>query len=210
MSRFIDLTGRKFGRLTVVQRAGHNKFSQILWDCVCECGKKKCLAGEQLKSGNTKSCGCYNRELIAQYNAQKGHPLHKHPLWKHFKWMKVRCNTPSSNRYPYYGGRGIRVEWETFDDFLRDMGDSYKEGLSIDRIDNDGNYCKENCRWATPIEQMNNTSRNHRITFNGETLTAAQWSRKVGTSSKMILRRLKAGWSVEDALLSAKRINQYL
>jgi hypothetical protein len=123
--------------------------------------------------------------------------------------MMTRCNNPKSDRYYRYGGRGIKVcdEWLHNYTAFRDwaLSHGYEEGLTIDRIDLDGNYNPENCRWITPSEQMKNTSTNCFLTFNGETLILAEWSRRVGISAETISRRIKRGWSIERALTEKGR-----
>lgn len=129
---------------------------------------------------------------------RKNHPLYK--TWCH---IKQRCGNPSDKAYKDYGGRGIGYpeNWKTFEGFYEDMGRDWKAGLSIDRIDNEGSYSKENCRWATRVVQNNNTRRNRYITFNGITKTLAQWSAYTGLKQSTIRQRIDAyGWSIEKAL----------
>jgi hypothetical protein len=118
--------------------------------------------------------------------------------------MKNRCNNPKDIYYKNYGGRGITYcdEWEWFENFLRDMGQC-PEGMTLERIDNNGNYCRENCRWATRVEQMNNTRSNHWIDYNGDVKTLTQWSKITGISLGTLNKRLKNGWSIEDTLFKA-------
>ena len=121
--------------------------------------------------------------------------------------MKARCNRPSSNKYQSYGGRGIKLypEWEKFESFYEwAMSHGYQDNLSIDRINNDGNYEPDNCRWATAIQQSNNTRANKKYEYRGETLTLAEISRKYGVKYALLNRRLRRGWSIEDAITTPK------
>lgn len=124
-------------------------------------------------------------------------------MYKSWCHIKQRCGNVNDAAYKDYGGRGISYSenWETFEGFYKDMGSSWKAGLSIDRINNSGNYCKENCRWATRVEQNNNTRRNRYITFDGITKTLSQWSNYTGLKSSTIRQRIDAyGWSIEKSL----------
>jgi hypothetical protein len=125
-----------------------------------------------------------------------------HPLYKSWCHIKQRCGNPSDVAYENYGGRGITYskDWESFQGFYDDMGSSWEAGLSIERIDNEGNYCKENCRWATRKDQNNNTRRNKYIAFNNITKTLSQWSEELNIKSSTIRMRLTKGWSVDEAL----------
>lgn len=200
MSKCIDLTGQKFGRLTVIKRA-ENKSGQTMWLCRCECGNERFVCGGNLKSGHTKSCGCLNNEMIGNLN--KTH--HKYNTRLHGIWaaMKSRCYNPKNNRFKNYGGKGIEVceDWQSFKPFYDwAMANGYREDLTLDRKDGNKNYCPENCRWATQEEQQNNRSNNHLITYNGETHTLAQWAKLKNINSATLAARLKKGWSTEKAM----------
>lgn len=125
-----------------------------------------------------------------------------HPMYKSWCALKGRCSNPNDQAYHNYGGRGITYSknWETFEGFYKDMGSSWKAGLTIDRIDNSGNYCKENCRWATRTEQLRNFRRNHLITWKGITKCLSEWSEELNIKSSTIRMRLTNGWSVDEAL----------
>ena len=163
MPAFIDLSGQKFGRLLVVSR-GESQKKQIRWNVVCDCGKTAVIAGGNLRSGASTSCGCLHNERLSERN--RTHGLSKHPLYFVWKTMNQRCKNNRSKHWKYYGGRGITIcdQWNpdkggSFKRFLQDMPSWPGKPYSIDRIDNDGMYCPENCRWATPKQQRANQAR---------------------------------------------------
>lgn len=196
----IDLTGKKFGKLTVVEylgRKGHGSY----WRCKCDCGNEvNCLYGNLVR-GSSTSCGC----LRAYY-------FHKRPyyhgesttrLYKEWVAIKVRCKNENSQQYKNYGGRGIKIcdDWESYIPF-RDwaLSNGYADNLSIDRIDVNGDYCPENCRWVDISVQSNNTRCNVYIEYDGKKQTAAQWGRKLGIKSDTIRWRVEQGWTPEQCL----------
>ncbi len=132
---------------------------------------------------------------------------HSHFWWK-YRYLSNRCNDEKNNRYERYGGRGIRCEWASFEDFRKDMYESYLKHVkihghkdtTIERVDSNGNYSKKNCRWATRLEQANNRSNNRFITHQGKTLTVSQWAREIGIEMKTLHRRIQKGWKLEKAL----------
>lgn len=154
MGKLIDLTGRVFGRLTVLSRAVNNKNGQSRWNCVCECKNICTVFGSNLKRGHTESCGCLWGDVMNTHGMVFTRP---YTIWSN---MKNRCINPNAPKYTTYGGRGISYDtrWEKFENFWEDMKDTYSDGLSLDRVDNDGNYCKENCRWANCKQQSRNQS----------------------------------------------------
>lgn len=193
MGTLIDLTSQKFGMLTVIRKQG-NKNGHALWECSCACGNTTVVRSGDLRRGKSRSCGC----------SQTKHGGHGTRLYRIWGGMKTRCYNKEDHTYPLYGKRGITIcpEWrdsfETFRDWAQANG--YHEGLSIDRIDPNGPYSPENCRWATIKEQENNRRNNRCITFKGETKTLAQWAAVTGIHRGTIQWRLNHGWDVEKAL----------
>ena len=157
MGKFIDLTGKTFGRLTVISR-GKSKGRNSYWNCICDCGRETLVRADTMKEGNTKSCGCFAREA-SDSRITHGHSITGKPSRTYCSWSAMRQRTQNQNipRWKDYGGRGIRMtfRWAKFDLFLVDMGER-PENTSIDRIDNEGHYEKSNCQWSTPTEQNNN------------------------------------------------------
>ena len=193
---FNDITGQRFGRLTAIKRV-KSKSSQARWFCKCDCGNAKETDGYLLRKGITKSCGCLrNIDKIK-------HGLRNAPEYKIWAGIKDRCLNSKTPIFRYYGGRGITVcdAWkESFEAFYADMGPRPSDNHSIDRIDNDGPYSPENCRWSGASEQANNKRNNVFINTNGFTLTISQWAKKLGCSRNTIARRLERGWSEKDAV----------
>lgn len=195
-----DLTGIKFGSLTPIRRASEIN-SRTTWLCKCDCGNTTYADVYSLMNGTKKSCGCIPRAKNIRIKHNRSH----HPLYACYYRMRHRCENPADKSYERYGGRGIKVcdEWKNdITAFINwGLANGYKEGLSIDRIDNDGDYSPENCRWANPTQQSNNRSTNAYVTYNGETHTYAEWSRITGIKQLTIRHRIEdLHWSVEDAL----------
>ena len=156
MSALVEMHGHRFGRWRVLGRAKSSGSGRAKWQCRCECGVKRAVLGKDLRNGKSVSCGCIKIGLKKIH----GHAIHGRRIPEHAVWvlMRQRCENPSCNVYKYYGGRGIKVcdRWQTYINFLADMGRRPGKGYSIDRINNDGNYEPGNCRWATRSEQVRN------------------------------------------------------
>lgn len=193
--RRIDMFGDRFGRL-IVESVSHSSNSGVYWTCVCDCGKRVSVLRGNLISGNVASCGCLHRDTHTKHGKSK---TREYTNWTN---MKRRCLSPSHVKFPDYGGRGITLcdEWKNFDSFINDMGPAPTNKHTIDRINNDLGYTKENCRWASPKEQANNKRNNKLITAFGKTQTQAQWSRETGVSQQNIYSRLKRGFPPESAV----------
>lgn len=203
MGKLKDISGNRYGELTVVRFYGKaNNSRESEWECICDCGNMVIVRGSNLKKGNTTSCGCKAKERLRNINLS--HDLSGTKLYSVWKGMKTRCNNSNTMYYQRYGGRGIKVcdEWD--DDFkvFYDWANSngFLEELTLDRIDNNGNYCPENCRWVDMKEQSNNTRKNRCVTYQGETKNLAQWCEYLGISGNMVRSRLHRGWSEEKAL----------
>lgn len=198
------MIGRKFGRLTVIESGGEHYFPggkhSDTWICKCDCGIIKTIFGYHLRSGRSKSCGCSKKE-----GTRRTHGKSHTKIYNIWHGMRERCNNKKHKNYKHYGGRGIKVcdEWNnSLDKFCEwAMANGYQEGLTIDRIDVNGNYEPSNCRWATMKEQNRNRRNNRYLTYNGKRKTMAEWSEITGLKDSTIQYRLdKIGWPVEKAL----------
>lgn len=199
----IDLTGRVFGRLTVLKKTVYDEAKKrTFWLCRCTCGNEVQVDGANLRRGMTKSCGCYRNQRIVEANIKHGGASKKlkvHTLYHIWQGMRNRCYKSDYKNYANYGGRGIKVckEWMedfgSFQDWAIRAGWSEGCGLSIDRIDNDGDYCPDNCRWATPFEQSNNRRSNVLVECQGTIRPLAMWVKALHLSYKSIHRCMDKG-----------------
>lgn len=204
MAKAINLADRRFGRLTAIERVASTK-AQAQWRCVCDCGKETVVRSQDLRNGHTKSCGCYGLEVSVSHTPSfSTHKESRSRLYRVWIGMKERCNNCKNKAYSYYGGRGIKVcqEWGTSYEAFRKwaLANGYRDDLTIDRIDVNGNYCPENCRWVDMKTQMNNTRANRRITQNGETRTMAEWAERTGIAYETIRYRAASGKPADDVL----------
>lgn len=204
MSFAHQLTGKRFTRLVALYPTGEKRRGQIVWKCQCDCGRQVDVCSYHLTSGNTKSCRCLNDELIRARSITHG--LSNSPEYNSWSGMHTRCYNPNNPKYPRYGGRGIKVapRWWHFEEFLSDMGKKPSPEMSINRIDNDGDYEPGNCEWADDFKQQSNTSTNRRIELDGESKILAQWSRESGLGEGTIRSRIASGWDKQSALTLAK------
>ena len=205
--KFIDLTGRVFGRLTVVYFAYQKTYSY--WHCYCSCGEWCIKAGFELTRKNRisgESCGCLGKER--RIKAATRHGMSGTEEYKTWISMRKRCFDSKNPSYHRYGKRGISVDpkWnDSFEQFYKDVGPRPSSTHSLDRIDNDGNYEPGNCRWATVREQCNNTRVNRRLTHNGVTKTLSEWLGKSGTNEYARAQmRLASGWC-DSCTLTVKK-----
>lgn len=198
--------GAEFGRLTVIAEAEKSKHGIRQFAATCACGGTAVVAVGAL--GRTvNSCGCLKRE--SAHSITHGHTKNRSRSRTYRVWVNMwsRCTNPNASQYADYGGRGISIDpaWRDFTVFLRDNGEA-PEGMTLDRIDNDGDYKPDNARWATKTEQANNRRSNRLITFNDETLTLANWSRRLNLKIGTLHARLKSGQSIERALTTPLRV----
>jgi hypothetical protein len=208
MTALNDLTGKKFGRLTVICRdeAAQNELKnrgkrpRVMWLCQCDCGNNHTANSSHLLMGRTSSCGCYAKEVIGSLNAS--HRMTKTKEYNAWLGMKARCENEKTDSYLNYGARGIKVcaRWKKFDRFYADLGRAPSPMHSIDRIDPNGDYSPENCRWATVDQQANNKTSNIFIEYKGKKQTILQWSRELGINEATIRARFHRGLSAAETL----------
>lgn len=197
-SVYSAIIGKRFGRLVVtgVRRGTHGRFVIV---CACDCGTESVTRSARLWNGTARSCGCLRRELNTTHGqTPKGNISKTYSIWNA---MIGRCTRPNDAGHANYGGRGITLDpkWSTFEGFYADMGEK-PPGLSLDRIDSDGNYNKGNCRWADRATQNSNKRNNHYLTLGDTTMTITAWARKLGTNNGTLLARIKRGWPIESVL----------
>lgn len=198
-----DLSGKRFGRLVVLNReftGSHRTF----WKCRCDCGNEKTTDGVSLKDGRCQSCGCLAREMVSARS--KTHGLSKSKFYRVWRGMLNRCLNHNQKCYPRYGGRGIKIDerWLKFENFRDDMLPSYQEGLMLERRDNEKNYSKDNCEWATQLVQANNTRTNKFIETPWGRMTVAAAARKSGLKYGALESRVNAGWPFEKLFIPSR------
>lgn len=207
--------GDKFSKLTVVDFVGVNKHRKRVWLCRCDCGKMTSVTTGQLIGHHSTSCGCtrLQNSIKATKISNTKHGMKGTKEYKAWSEMKQRCINQNAQQYKNYGARGIKVcdRWlQSFENFYADMGKA-PDGFSIDRIDVNGDYCPENCRWADNETQQYNRRDTVKITFNGITENLMYWSKKTGLSTRTLYERLRCNkkikipWSIEKILTTPKR-----
>lgn len=211
--KFNNLLDKKFGRLLVLERLPR-KNKRTMWRCRCDCGNYKTTRSENLTRFLTKSCGCLQKEKV--YKTGKENLVHnmcKTQFYKKYSGIKRRCENIKDPNYFNYGNRGIKCLWGSFIEFRDDMYESYQahvkefgeKNTTIDRIDNNGNYCRENCRWATYKIQERNKRNNRFFTFEGKSLSIPEWTEIYSIKKEALRARLnKYKWSIKDALTKEK------
>lgn len=193
----LDLIGQKYGRWTVEKRSHKNARGEWYWQCRCECGTVRNVLAHSLQIGCSSSCGC---------TKNRKHGMEATPIYNAWAAMIQRCENPNSKTYPDYGGRGISVceRWHSFVNFHADMGNK-PVGLSLDRIDNNGNYEPSNCRWTSSLTQMRNRRTTRLLTIDGKTKPASEWAEMYGINRRIVADRLNRGWDALRALTTKNR-----
>lgn len=198
MGKIMDLTGKRFGRLKVIQLS--HRSTAKFYRCICDCGQEIIVPTSNLNRGATKSCGCLRKELQGTQTLRHGQTKSKeHRSWAN---IKTRCTNVNYHQYHAYGARGIKMceRWmSSFENFLSDLGPAPTHKHSVGRIDNNGNYEPSNCRWETFIQQANNKTTNLYLTYRGETKTLMQWTRILNLPYPRTVTRLERGWSTKEA-----------
>lgn len=197
-----DLTGQRFERLIVIERSGVSGSGKAQWLCKCDCGNETIATTDSLKRSKVTSCGCRHKEIVSTVNTTHGMTNTRlHTIWA---GMKNRCTNSKDYNYRNYGARGIKVCNEWSNSFLSfynwALNNGYSGNLTIDRINNNGNYEPSNCKWSTDKEQSNNKRTNLYITYNGITQTAKQWSEELGINYNTIRTRYHKGWPASNIL----------
>ncbi len=191
LRRYKNEIGNRYGKLKVLSLDRFNQLGLACWKCICDCGNTISITGANLRSGNSKTCGCNTLT----------HGLNHHPIYQTFQRAKTRCTNPKYDGWNRYGGRGIEFRLGTFEEFAKRMLPSWVEGLTLDRRDNNGHYEYDNIRWATPLEQAANRCSNVVLTYDNQTMHISAWARKLGVSKACIRARyLRFDGDVEKTL----------
>jgi hypothetical protein len=212
--KFINITGQCFGRLTALEYKGLRDplKKDDKWECICICGSKVLVSGAKLRSGHTKSCGCLIVDTFRETGRnRKTHGQSYSSLYSIWRGMIKRCSRLKNSNYAWYGGRGISVcgEWDVFENFFewnKSLGElGYKQGLSLDRIDNEAGYSPDNCRWATAVTQARNKRNNLLVTINNETKCVAAWADIFNINRYVVYTRIRNGWEINEKLFLPSR-----
>lgn len=212
MSKFNNIIGDRFGRLVVLSPTKNRNRGSVVWKCLCDCGNEVRVSSNNLITGSTQSCGCIRIELLKSGIIRRTHGMRHNSIYYIWCSMKERCLNPKNAGYHRYGGRGIKISsnWIKFEKFFKDMGETYKKGLQIDRINNNKNYCKENCRWVTSRQNNNNRRDNIKLKYNNEEKTLSDWARKLGLKRGTVYHRIRiSGWDIKKALTTKLLKNQF-
>lgn len=198
-----NMLGMRFERLVVLKQAASDSNGNAKWHCQCDCGEKTISYGFNLRNKESKSCGCHSRDILIK-NATK-HGMSKSPTWTSWSDMKSRCLNKNNVRYRHYGGRGIKIckRWvHSFENFIADMGERPSPNYTIDRINNDGNYEPNNCRWATYTEQNNNRKNTLWVIYKNNKMSLQQSIRAAGcvVTWHTASQRIGRGWTVDKAV----------
>jgi len=210
----MNLVGRVFGRLTVVSEVAKREGDpDRRWLCRCECGRDVTTKCRTLVAGHSRSCGCLQREVAAAHirivaRKNRTHGLSYSPEWNAWSSMRARCGNPSDEAYHWYGGRGITVsqEWDTFEQFIADMGMRPSPKHSLGRVDNELGYSKENCRWETWTQQQRNRRSSRMLTLDGVTLCLTEWAEHADLFPSVLSARLAYGWPLDLAVSTPKGV----
>lgn len=207
MSKSIDLTGQIFGRLTVIKKVGLSKNKFVLWLCKCTCGNQIIVTSNNLRTGNTQSCGCLATELRRK-NLLK-HGLRSTRIYSIWRGMKQRCCNKNSTHYKYYGERGIKICQEWLNNFMNfynwAINNGYADNLSIDRINVNGNYEPSNCRWITLKEQNDNRRNNNIITIWDKTQNLEHWCKELNIKRSQVYKLVRKGKSFKEAIITLSK-----
>ena len=196
MAKNLDLTGKKFGRWSVIKKQERRGlYGSVPWLCQCDCGVQRDIVASTLVDGRSRSCGCWKSEKA------RTHGKSRTAIYELWSGMLKRCSNTNSEQYANYGGRGIQVceRWKKFENFYADMGEC-PAGHSLDRIDNNGNYEPRNCRWATQKQQVRNKQNTFMVEFEGKQIALAELCERHGLPLKRTRNRIVVGWPLEEAL----------
>lgn len=208
--RFQDLTGQHYNKLTVIEYVGKNRRGQSMWLCRCDCGNFTTVSSANMKAGSTKSCGCHRSQSSSERLRKRitTHNLSTTSLYSKYDNIKQRCYNVTNKDYKYYGARDIKMcdEWRNNFKVFYDwsMANGYADDLTIDRIDNDSDYCPENCRWVTRAIQAKNRRTTKLLTYNGKTQTVTDWAHELGIPPTTLFGRINQNRPIEEIMFKGK------